>query len=85
MCFTGQLLCINSVWTAVSDGFKSVYIAAYTRLLSAFIEQGAWGGYRLMDFQAEVFASSIQDMEIWARNLIRDKPSCGILQWKPKY
>lgn len=32
-----------------------------------------------MDFQAEVFAGSIQDMEICARNLIRDKPSCGVL------
>lgn len=38
-----------------------------------------------MDFQAEVFASSIQDMEIWTRNLIRDKPFCGVLQWKLEY
>lgn len=31
-----------------------------------------------MDSQAEVFASSIQDMGICARNLIRDKPSRGV-------
>lgn len=33
-CFTGQLLWVNSVWTAVSEGFKSVYIAAHTHVCS---------------------------------------------------
>lgn len=34
MCFTGQLLQVNSVWTAGSDGFNSVYIAARTHVCS---------------------------------------------------